>query len=227
VSAQLLTDLQYFRVDPDNDLLSVINMSGTLFTGTIASVNDIGDFITYNVISGNDDAIKAAATGQIARIRIRNVTRGDGFMIADLDTALNKMWIQGDIPAAWDVGDTITAQSALNDDVFNGRHFFDCEVYDNSVIPDSAVILNVAIHNIAESSTGQGILFLHPNVNPDPGVVAMRQRFVTLATPSQLSLPTTPLALINRRFQFYVSSVGTGTFSFTLRLRGYWAKAPK
>lgn len=121
--AQLITDiiasgLSYLSLTNrpaaetnSTDVFQVLSPGGvSAFVGTIATLPG-GATLTYNVTSGQEGAMNTSSTGQLAKIRLYNTTRGSYALISSCTTGTNTIVLTANVPGAWQVGDTITIAS--------------------------------------------------------------------------------------------------------------------
>lgn len=94
-----------------NDMYNVSSPGGvSAFAGTIASLPG-GATLTYNVVSGQEGAMVPVSTSQLAKMRLYNTTRGTSALISNCVTGTNTLTLTANVPAGWQVGDTITIAS--------------------------------------------------------------------------------------------------------------------
>lgn len=94
-----------------NDIFRCTNPGGaSAFVGTIATLPG-GATLTYNVSSGQEGAMVPASTSQLAKMRLYNTTRGTNALISNCVTGTNTLTLTANVPAGWQVGDTITIAS--------------------------------------------------------------------------------------------------------------------
>jgi hypothetical protein len=218
VSAILMTQRYYLPLAPSSDLYAVASMSDSDFTATINGAPS-GASVVYNAPStGAESCIDPTNSNQLAKLVLYNSTRGNYALISDVNTATNTITLTANAPANWVSGDTITIRSTTNTDTISSGYFVDLELGDTTTVPDTAFALDIAVHNLSDTGASQQALYLHPY---ETGVQSKRQRTLTDSTASsQTAMPPTPLLLINRRFEALADASGSGTLSYTLRLRG-------
>lgn len=94
-----------------NDIFQVSSPGGvSAFVGTINGAPS-GTLVGYNVTSGQEGAMVPVSTGQLAKLRLYNTTRGNSALISNCNTATNTITLTATAPANWASGDTITIAS--------------------------------------------------------------------------------------------------------------------
>lgn len=96
-----------------NDIFHVTSPGGaSAFVGTIATLPG-GATLTYNVTSGQEGAMVPTSTSQLAKMRLYNTTPGRTpyALISNCVIGTNTLTLTANVPANWQVGDTITIAS--------------------------------------------------------------------------------------------------------------------
>jgi len=129
-----------------NDLWSCTFCGSSAFVGTIATLPG-GATLTYNVTSGNENAMVPASTSQLAKMRLYNTTRGTSALISNCVTGTNTVTLTANVPAGWQVGDTIDIASQT---VSGGsRAWVDLEITGGDFTGKSSVFLFLVVYDTA------------------------------------------------------------------------------
>jgi hypothetical protein len=195
-----------------NDIFRV-NTSGTsAFVGTIATLPG-GATLTYNVSSGQENAMVPASTSQLAKLRLYNTTRGTSALISDCNAGTNTITLTATVTAGWQVGDTITIASQT---VSGGTgNWVDLEITSG---PTGRSALFMAVQ-VTDSGGSNNIVRLHPFETFGAGKV---QPVVTQVA----NVPNAGLCLVKITGNVFTASwiaSGAATITPVIREAGYYS----
>jgi len=142
-------------VNNTSDIFRCDSCGTSGFTGTIATLPG-GATLTYNVTSGNENTMVPQAAGQLAKQRLYNTTRGTHALISDCNAGTNTITLTANVPADWQVGDTITTLSQTVSGA--GRSWVDLEITSGNLLGTSAVWIYMVVYD----GGGPSQLALHP-----------------------------------------------------------------
>jgi hypothetical protein len=99
----------------ENNAESIFTVSSpggpSLFTATINGAPS-GTSVVYNAPSaGTEGVLVPSSTGQLAKMKLYNTTRGNEALISNCNTGTNTITLTANAPANWVNGDTITVTS--------------------------------------------------------------------------------------------------------------------
>jgi hypothetical protein len=216
--ALLLTGRSEIEKTSDYDVLQISGHSGTLFSGTIATLPG-GVTLTYAAgFTGYDDSIDPSATTQHGKLVLHNPTADARYgtpyaLISSVTTGTRTITLTANVPGDWIVGDTIQVNSRTNLDLIGTLKFFDVEIESTDFIPALAtgLVLDVTLW---ETNDAQPLL-IHPY---ETGNSSKRYKVLSDASTGQ-NFKTEELGLNNRRFCFCCQAGGSGTATPTLRLK--------
>lgn len=139
-----------------NDLFRCNSCSNPAFSSTIATLPG-GAVLTYNAPTGNENVLVPASTSQLAKMRLYNTTRGTSALILDCVIATNTITLTANVPAGWQVGDTITIASQTVSG--GGLNWVDLEIVSGEYLNKSTIGLYIAFSD----SAGAGFSYaVHP-----------------------------------------------------------------
>lgn len=103
-------------ISSDDDVYRVNTSPGgdSTFAGTIATLPGGAD-LTYALVSGLGQAMVPFSTSNLSRMVLHNTTRVDEALILNCVVATTTITLTDTVPSTWQVGDTITIKSQLND----------------------------------------------------------------------------------------------------------------
>lgn len=197
-----------------NDIFRVNTTGSSAFAGTIATLPG-GAVLTYNVTSGNEEAMVPASTSQLAKLRLYNTTRGTSALISNTVIGTNTITLTANVPAGWALTDVITiASQTVSDGTGN---WVDLELTSGPT-GKAALFLNVQWTDtgVVASTT---IARIHPFETFGTGKI--------FAVPAQVSGFTSaaaiPVKLTSDVFTVSWIASGAGTGQLTIREMGYYA----
>jgi len=218
VDALLLTGRVYAPLSSTEDIFRVGSASVGNFTGTINGTPS-GSTLVYTITGGtNENTIKPASAGELAKIVLHNTTRGTSLLIDSVDLATNTITFTDAVPGAWVNTDVITTRSQTNTNTAGSAYFFDYDLSsaDNTAVPALAVSVSGWLLML---DSGSGTLDLHP--------------FEAFAASKDLQAYSqtgnawiADLPLINRKFCIRNQASGSATATFLMRLTGIVIAAP-
>ena len=187
----------------------VASAGTTAFVGTIATLPG-GAVLTYNVSSGNENALVPTSTSQLAKMRLYNTTRGTHALISNCVVGTNTITLTATVTAGWLVGDTITIASQT---VSGGTgNWVDLEIT-SGLVGKSAIFANCHIlDSVASAAT---ILRYHPFESFSSSKIQLVPHQVATFTTAGLML----IKLTNNMFT--ISAITSGAASITIRQAGY------
>lgn len=138
----------------NNDICRVNSPGGvSAFVGTIATLPG-GATLTYNVTSGQEGAMVPNSTSQLAKIVLHNTTRGTEALISNCVTGTNTLTLTANVPAGWQVGDTITIASQTTTSSVNW--------IDYEITTDLTGLTFLFVTMTIISATAGDVIYLHP-----------------------------------------------------------------
>lgn len=137
-----------------NDIFALSGVGASGFTATIATLPG-GAVLTYTPVSGNENTLVPTSTSQTGKQRLYNTTRGTYGLISNSNAGTNTTTLTANIPAGWQVGDTITTISPT---VASGQNHVDIEIVSGDLLGKS----NVWIWGVIIDSGGTNLLRFHP-----------------------------------------------------------------
>lgn len=204
-------------VGGDYDVMNVTGSGYSDFVGTIASIAGNRLSFTYNITSGNENAMVPTSVNHLAKLRIHNITRGTYALISNCNIGTNTITPYAEIDSTWQVGDQITIRSQLVNGTYGGGSgwFVDFEFV--SGIPLTARGIKV---NCRLSDTGGAGLeaAFHP---VSPLVLAKQTlQITTQSTSGMRAQGDTPIT--DRAFSCIWLASGAASLNFFVRLVGYY-----
>lgn len=187
------------------------NSSGaSTFSGTIAS--KAGANVVYNAgFSGNENALVAANTNQLAKLRLYNTTRGTSALISTCTTATNTITLTDTVPAGWTAGDTITIASQTVSG--GGFNWVDLEIT-GGPLGATSMFFNIT----AADTTGTNIgLRLHPLATFGNGKVSKILTQVVNVSNDNLAL----VPITGNIFSASWEAGGAASMTIIIRMAGY------
>jgi hypothetical protein len=185
------------------------------FVATIATLPG-GAVLTYNApTSGNENCIGVTVASNLGKIVLHNTTRGTEALIASVVVATNTIQLMANVPAGWQVGDTITARSQTNTGtVVAGCYFFDIDVSEAFAATVAALDVDLVF---SDSGAATRVLWSHPYL----AYAAPKIRQVTCQAAGVYNQRGAIVALVNQRFTLGWYASGAATAYPVINVFGY------
>lgn len=183
------------------------NISGTDFVATIATLPG-GATLTYNApSSGTEDNLPPSNTGNLGKIRLWNTTRSTSALISDCNTGTNTITLTANVPAGWQVNDTITIRSQTNTNVYLSAYYVEYQIT-STEIPTLARSVDFEIGYFDSTSVAlPQRCILHPHL----AFNAAARRIDEPAVAGKFLYRMAPTPLIDRTFTLQATASGAGT----------------
>jgi len=193
-----------------NDIFNVANAGASAFVGTINGAPS-GASVTYNVTSGNENAMVPSSTSNLGKMRLYNTTRGTSALISNCNTTTNVITLTANAPAGWVNGDTITIASQT---VIGGTgNWVDIEIT-SGVTGKSALWM---LLQFLDTTNAGVILRIHPFETFASSKIKHCITQVANVTMSNSHL----LPIINNVFTISWDNPGAASATAVIRLEGY------
>lgn len=192
------------------DIFACANAGTSEFAGTIASKPG-GAVLTYNVVSGNENALVPANTNQLAKLRLYNTTRGTHALISNCVTATNTITLTGNVPDAWQNGDAITIASPTVSGA--SASWVDIEI--TSGITNKSFIFAEVLFK--DTTTVGKYFYQHPTETYAVSKLINTQCYVANTYTTNMKL----IKLVNNLLSIAWSASGAATASAYIREAGY------
>jgi hypothetical protein len=225
VDALLLTNRILVPRASSHYLYGVTAASDTDFISTIATLPG-GAVLTYGVVSSGAanaivpwSALDADFNGKIV---LHNTTRGTSGLISAVVTGTSTITLTANVPAGWQVGDTITARSQTNTNNWNsGAYYFDL---DFSGMTDRPALGVAVVFHLGVFDTGatEAIAAFHP-FEANNASKSFQQR--TQAA-SRTNLTTLTVPVNQSKICVGLDATGSGTGRFFLQHVGWIEATP-
>lgn len=206
---------------PTNDVYRGNTLSDSNFVSTIATLPG-GATLTYGAVTaGAAGNLVPASTSQIGKMVLHNTTRGTEALISNCVTGTSTITLTANVPAGWQVGDTITIKSQTNTSNPGTNIFF----VDFEIVSDvNALARQIVLSGIWIDTGGvPQNAWLHPYQSN----VASLQRVITAAVTGAASNLTFPsINFLSKRFCMAWDANGAGTGILILRLSEETLAAP-
>ena len=190
------------------------------FVATIATLPG-GAVLTYNAPSSGDEKnLVPTATTQYAKMRLYNSTRSTYALISNCVTGTNTLTLTANVPAGWQVGDTITIRSQTNTAVIGASYFIDFELTGGVAAEARSIGLYVVLQDTGAASE---LIVFHPWAT---NAASKQFSFIAQVTAVWAATANGPLPLIQRRFCLLWTGSGAGTFFFSTRMQSETLAVP-
>lgn len=190
-----------------------VGVSDSDFTSTIATLPG-GATLTYGAVTtGAANNLVPSATTQLAKMVLHNTTRSTDALISNANTGTSTITLTANVPANWQVGDTITIRSQVNtDNPSGGSRFVDFEIVSGLPQAVSKIVLAAFF---TDTGTAPAIFYLHPY---EAGVAFKRFVMRTQVANIQMGGTAPEIGLVSNRFCMAWDATGAGTFTLTIRI---------
>lgn len=146
-------------------LYGVNAASDSDFISTIATLPG-GAVLTYGAVSSGAEnaiapwaALDAAFNGKVV---LHNTTRGTSGLISAVVVGTNTITLTANVPAGWQVGDTVTTRSQTNtSNWFSGAYYFDLDFSGMTTRPPLGVAIGFQV-GILDTGAASSIAAFHP-----------------------------------------------------------------
>jgi hypothetical protein len=192
------------------DIFGIASTGGAGWTGTINGAPS-GPTVTYTHVSGYKNSLVPAATTQLGKQRLYNLTRGTSALISTSNGS-STITLTANAPAGWANGDSITTLSRT---VSGGYNFIDIEITSGELLnrPSGMVYLT------GRDSGGAGYwLWAHPLTT----FAAPKLAAICTNVASVFVYGTYPIALASNVFSVWFSASGAATADLYIRQLGYY-----
>lgn len=197
-----------------NAIYQVNASSASLLVMTIATLPG-GAVFTYNITSGNEDILNVASSSQIGKVVLHNTTRGTEALLSSCVVGTNTITLTANVPAGWQVGDTVTPESQTNTSTIAGGagKFIDVELQSSGALNKANIILEFVVSDTGGAGSQYSLHPYESNANA---------KRITRNTQSTSNIgDQIELAFISNRFCLAWTASGAGTGTPIVRLAGY------
>ena len=194
-----------------NDIFRCDNAGASAFAGTIATLPG-GAVLTYNVTSGQENAMVPTSTSQLGKMRLYNTTRGTSALISNCVIGTNTITLTANVPAGWIVGDVITIASQTVSG--GGFNWVDIEITGGDYVGKSLVFLYLAF--LDSGGAGQSLV---PHPFETYGVSKLTASVITQST--QIAINTHPYKLTSNIISLSWTASGAATALVIIRQSAY------
>lgn len=192
------------------DVFRCDNSGASTFAGTIATLPG-GSTLTYNVTSGNENAMVPTNTNQLAKMRLYNTTRGTSALISNCNTGTNTITLTDTVPAGWATTDVITIASQTVSG--GGFNWVDLEITSGPTGKD-ALFFNLQVSDTTTTNVG---LRLHPfNSFSNSKIGKVLTQVVNVTNDNMVLIP-----IIGNVFSAAWNPSGAASMIVTVREAGY------
>jgi len=194
-----------------NDIFRCDNSGASSFAGTIATLPG-GAVLTYNVTSGQENAMVPTSTSQLAKMRLYNTTRGTSALISNCVAGTNTITLTANVPAGWQVADVITIASQT---VSGGTgNWVDLEIT-SGPLGLATIWMNISVVDTTNTNIG---LRLHPLITFSAAKIGkVLSQAVNVTNDNCVPIPIT-----NNVFSASWNPAGAASMTVTLREAAYF-----
>lgn len=180
------------------------------FVATIASLPG-GAVLTYNApSSGDENVIVPFSANTLAKLVLHNTTRGTSALISACDTGTNTITLTANVPAGWQVNDTITARSQANTVVVGTAYYMDFE-FTSAEIPALTRSINFDMLFLDGVGAGERLI-----LHTFEAFAGSKRRILETQAASRSNTRMAPVPIFDKRFTLQYSSSGAGAALYNI-----------